>query len=204
MQWIIENHQLVTALTGLGTLVVWVVYLQVFVSSYHRQLRATLLITRGAGTGRDALCFLSNMSSDPVYISSVIVTVETAGETLVRPVTDRIDLEGRLLSDQVPPTRQGPLGPGAMRDIGTFEELIRSAWGSSTDSAAVAQASVRSVTVEVVGLYGPEDLPIGARRCFAIVKEQGRHAVRAAELRTEQIRSRRQRRALLDDLERDR
>jgi len=58
MQWIEDHREPITALTGLGALAVWVVYLQVFVSNYRRQLRATLLITRGAGAELDAHCFL--------------------------------------------------------------------------------------------------------------------------------------------------
>jgi hypothetical protein len=51
LQWIEDHCQLITALTGIGTLAVRVIYLQVFISNYRRQIRATLLITRGAGFG---------------------------------------------------------------------------------------------------------------------------------------------------------
>ena len=71
VQWIAQHSQAISALTSIGTLLVWVIYLQIFVSSYRRQLRATLLITHGAGDGLEARCLLSNMSSGAVHVASV-------------------------------------------------------------------------------------------------------------------------------------
>jgi hypothetical protein len=49
-----------------------------------------LLITRGAGAGLDAHCFLSNMSSGPVHVASVLVKLETPAGSLICPVTDML------------------------------------------------------------------------------------------------------------------
>ena len=206
MDWIAQHREVITALTGLGTLMVWVIYLQVFVSSYRRQLRATLLITRGAGHGLEARCFLSNMSSGPVYVQSVLVTLGTPDATFVLPVTDMDHPNSEAPADPRERTRQGPLASGETRDMGSFGNLIEHALrGAPTSSdKGLAPAAVQLVTIEVVGIYGSEDLPIGARRCFLVVEENGRLRIRGEVLQTEQIRGRRQRRRLVIDLARDR
>ena len=205
MEWIANRPELISALTGLGMLLVWVIYLQVFVSNYRRQLRATLLITRGAGNGLEARCLLSNMSAGPVYVQSVIVTLETAKETLICPATDILELEGEAPSDPMQRTRQGPLASGEIRDIGTFGGLMRHALlGKAANSDAEFLQSVHSITIEILGIYGSEDLPIGARRCFVVLHKDGHPLIQGQDLSTEQIRKRRERRRLITDLERDR
>ncbi|ASY63518.1 hypothetical protein SJ05684_c20770 [Sinorhizobium sojae CCBAU 05684] len=195
LRWISGHGQLISALTGVGMLLVWVIYLQVFISSYRRQLRATLLIARGAGDGLEARCFLSNMSSGPVYVQSVIITLETADGTLIRPATDIQDGEGSPIER----TRQGPLQPGDIRDIGSFRSLICHALEAADDQAEIVQAMV----IEILGVYGSEDLPVGARRRFILAKTQGRIRLRGDTIETQQIRKRRERRRLISELKRD-
>lgn len=206
LQWIAQHRELITALTGLGTLIVWVIYLQVFVSSYRRQLRATLLITRGAGDGPEARCFVSNMSSGPVYVQSVLVTLATAKKTFVFPVTDMPGTASKAAADPLERTRQGPLASGELRDIGSFGNLIQHVLhGTQTPpNNGFASAAVEYVTIEVVGIYGSEDLPIGARRRFLVVKENDRFRIQGQGLQTHQIRGRRARSRLVADLARDR
>lgn len=195
LRWISSHGQLISALTGVGMLLVWVVYLQVFISSYRRQLRATLLIARGVGDGLEARCFLSNMSSGPVYVQSVIITLETAEGTLIRPATDIQDGEGSPIER----TRQGPLQPGGIRDIGSFRSLICHAFEAADDQAEI----VRAMVIEILGVYGSEDLPVGARRRFVLTKTQGRIRLQGDTIETQQIRKRRERRRLISELRRD-
>lgn len=205
MQWIAEHRDVITALTGIGTLLVWVTYLHVFVSSYRRQLRATLLITRGAGDGWGARCFLSNMSSGPVYVESVLIEIETKSGIVCCPVTDWVHLEGDAAADSRRLTRQGPLASGETRDIGSFMNLIRDALHSrsSGPDAAIALAAVRCFEIKVLGLYSSEDVPIGARRRFVVLNEGGRARIQGHDLATKQIRKRRDRRRLVADLKQD-
>lgn len=205
MRWVANNYELISALTSLGMLLVWIVYLQVFVSSYRRQLRATMLIARGAGDGLDARCFLSNMSSGPVYVQSVIATVETAADTLICATTDMDELEGELPADTRQRTRQGPLNTGDLRDIGSFRTLVRRALGNrkgDTDREICAR-KVEAVTVEVLGTYGSEDLLVGARRRFNILGGDTGIRIVADGVHTEQIRTRHERKKLAAELEYD-
>lgn len=163
---------------------------------------ATLLITRGPGHGLQARCFLSNMSSGPIYVATVQVQLENASGTFVCPVTDVVDLDA--VGEQVSSTRQGPLCNGETRDLGSFEQLLRHAAdaGANHNSGALVK-DLRAMTVEVVGLYGPEDQPIGARRCFLVLRQGNKLVVRGKELRTQQIRRSEDRGQLLEDLRRD-
>jgi len=201
LEWIAQHGETISAITGVGTLIVWIIYLQVFVTSYRRQLRATMLITRGPGLGLEARCFLSNMSSGPIYVATIQVELEYAEGSVVCPVTDVVDLDAA--GGQQSQTRQGPLRDGETRDIGSFEQLLRHSGEAPAAAPHLALGELRSITVEVVGLYGSEDLPIGARRCFLLLAQDGNMVVRGSELRTRQIRSAAGRRRLLGDLERD-
>lgn len=206
MQWMLEYSELISTLTGVGTLLVWVIYLQVFVSNYRRQLRATLLITRGAGYGLDASCFLSNMSSGPVFVQSVLITLETADETLVCPATDIQEKDGEAPSDARLRTRQGPIGSGEIRDIGSFSRLMRRALRGRVGSrnTDILERKVRAMIVEIVGVYGSEDLPIGARRRFVLVEDAETIRIEGEYLQTQQIRRKQERKRLISDLKRDR
>lgn len=199
MDWIAQHGDLVSALTGVGTLIVWIIYLQVFVSSYRRQLRATLLITRGAGDEDDTRCFVSNMSAGPVYVQSVMVTLETEDRKIVSAATDIRDIQDKKQVNSLDRTRQGPLHPGQLKDIGSFRSLMSHGL-KETDASPVV---VRAVLVEVLGVYGSEDLPVGARRRFILVRSQGGVRIEGDTIETQQIRKRRERRQLVHDLKRD-
>ncbi|ANH08633.1 hypothetical protein [Shinella sp. HZN7] len=199
MDWIAQHGDLVSALTGVGTLIVWIIYLQVFVSSYRRQLRATLLITRGAGDEDDTRCFVSNMSAGPVYVQSVMVTLETEDRKIVSAATDIRDIQDKTQVNSLDRTRQGPLHPGQLKDIGSFRSLMSHGLKETDASPAV----VRAVLVEVLGVYGSEDLPVGARRRFILVRSQGGVRIEGDTIETQQIRKRRERRQLVHDLKRD-
>jgi len=204
VQWIAEHSEIIAALTSIGMLLVWVMYLQLFVSSYRRQVRATLLITRGAGDGLDARCFVSNMSSGAVYVASVMVTVATGTRSAIRAVTDIRNAEGEIAEEAGRWTRQGPLDSGETRDLGSFGSLARQVLAQMSAAGENPEASLRAITVQVIGIYGSEDLPVGASRTFILSgKGEGRQ-LQGKELDTRQVRSRRGRRKLVADLERDR
>jgi hypothetical protein len=206
LQWIARWHDVITALTGIGTLLVWVLYLQVFLRSYRRELRANILITRGVGDGLDARCFISNMSAGPVYVQSIIVTLEIGGERLVCPVTDLLDLE---MDCPEPPdlrlkTRQGPLSTGDLKDIGAFRSLIHHVLREKRGRGAAADLNgLGTIEIEVLGVYRSEQPMIGAKRKFRIIAGDGGIRVQGETLTTEQIRSRRNRKKLIAALKQD-
>jgi hypothetical protein len=48
---------------------VWLLYLHLFLTSYRRQQETVILIHRGASEDDRARCIVSNMGSEPIYVS---------------------------------------------------------------------------------------------------------------------------------------
>lgn len=201
--WIETNHQVISALANIAMLLVWIAYLQVFVSSYRRQKRSNILINRGAGSGLEARCLIGNMSAEAIYIESLIATVETAGGRWSCPVTELP--EGR--SDLDLKTRQGPLQGGRLMDIGSFRSLIepvlRGGVGPRDADAPDGLENLVAFEIKVIAVHGSEDLLAGATRRFDLIRRQDQLLVRGHEVGTHQIRSRRERKRLRDDVEAD-
>jgi hypothetical protein len=209
LEWIVANHELASLSVSLGTLLVWVTYLQVFLASYRRQRTGTILITLGQGRGLDGHCLVTNMGAEPVYILALIAHVEGPGGVRSCAITE---LEGEQWSEPSDLrlwTRQGPLDSGELRDMGTLqgmvEHVLDAGPGKDADNDGPGRtAGLRSVVLQVIAVHGSEDLPMGAERAFDIVADGG--AVQMLRPRTHgarQIRSRRERRRLLRLLEED-
>lgn len=201
--WIASNHQVISALANIVMLFVWIAYLQVFVSSYRRQKRSNILINRGAGSGLEARCLISNMSAEAIYIDSLIATVETTEGRWSCPVTEL--LEGR--SDLDLKTRQGPLQAGQFVDIGSFQSLIepvlQTAMGLRGAVASDTLENLVAFEIKVIAVHGSEDLLAGAIRRFDVIRRQNRQLLRGHAVGTQQIRSRRERGRLHNDVEAD-
>ncbi|MEZ0167285.1 hypothetical protein AB8841_01105 [Microvirga sp. TS319] len=184
-------------------LLVWIAYLQVFVSSYRRQKRSNILINRGAGSGLEARCLISNMSAEVIYIESLIATVETAKGRWSCPVTEV--LEGR--SDLDLKTRQGPLQAGRLIDVGSFRSLAEPALQSGAEPQGADPSycleNLVALEIKVIAVHGSEDLLAGAKRRFDLIRREDRLLLRGHTVGTQQIRSRREREELRDDVEPD-
>lgn len=198
MSWILEHHQLIAALTSMGMLVVWITYLQIFLASYRRQRKATILIRLGQGRGLDAHCLVTNMSAEPIYIHAVIAKLEGPAGELACPITELDGEDPPGEADTPLRTRQGPLESGHIRDMGTIRTIIDHVRRAHPDGAGDAQpgTGLHTLEIRVIAIYGSEDLPVGARRCFDIVRHEGAPALRPQGYGAEQIRSRRERRAM--------
>lgn len=201
--WIASNLQVISALADIAMLVVWIAYLQVFVSSYRRQKRSNILINRGAGSGLEARCLISNMSAEAIYIESIIATAETAEGRWSLPVTEL--LEGR--SDLDLKTRQGPLQAGHFIDIGSFQKLIepvlQKAKGSGGAVTSDGLENLVSFEIKIIAVHGSEDLLTGATRRFDLIQRQHGPLLRGHSVGTHQIRFRREREKLRHDVEAD-
>ena len=88
--WVEENSGTIQVIVSIATAIIWIFYLQVFLMSYLRQTRASLLITMAGGKTSRARCIVSNMSSEPAFLVEVIAELEQNGTNLSMSVTDRI------------------------------------------------------------------------------------------------------------------
>lgn len=205
--WLIENSGVADVFISLAMLFVWIAYLQVFVSSYRRQRRASILISIGGGSGLDARCLVSNMSQGAIYIQSVILDLTTSVGTFSHPITELEGLEEwKGPTDLNLWTRQGPLNPGSVRDMGTFRAMLdhalRTQGASTGQSALPAVDALEEVRVTVIARYGPEDLLVAAEQSYMLNRRDGSTWLSSRTVTTRQIRSRRERKQLRAQLER--
>lgn len=175
IDWLRQNHQLISLAISTGTLLVWVFYAQLLLLNFWRQRRPSLIINRGAGKGLHSLCLISNMSAEPMFINQLFVCVGTTKGTLKIDVTDiRQSREDDASPDLVihRTTHQGPLNSGEFIHIGTFQGMLRQAARQhdiALDEEHPAACEFRSIEIRVVAFYGSERHPIGVMRRFRLV-----------------------------------
>ncbi|MEG0183106.1 MAG: hypothetical protein RR704_06590 [Stenotrophomonas sp.] len=153
------------------TALIWVVYLSVFLRSYRRQQRPSILITSGAGKHLDAHCFVTNLGLEPVYLLDVVIDLIEPGGNVVRAViperTEHVS-KGPAAEDEDirRATNVGPLSSGGERDLGRFRTLIERA---STENPAIkAGVAFTSLEITVVLVTASQAELCGASRCYRI------------------------------------
>lgn len=204
--WISRNSEILNVILNAGMLAIWMTYLQVFVSSYRRQTRAGILINMGSGEGIESRCLVSNMSTGPVYLQTILLDLDMPDGRLRCPVTELDGIEEWETPSEINLwTRQGPLDAGSVRDMGPFRVLIDHALRSQPQDWQEAHADawerLRGFEVRVMAIYAAEDLPVGAERSFRIRRSGGQIALCPEAAAARQIRSRRERRAMQRALE---
>ena len=199
--WLNSNSAVLNLFLSLGTLLVWLFYLQLFFYGFKRRRRCKILINMGGHDSLSARCLICNMSEEPVYVMSLLAAVTTPAGTWRQPVTEY------EFGDNAPPpeepgqaSRQGPLRGGDCRDVGSFAQLVERARHAHGDWAPADSLGRDSRPTEIklvlVAIYGSEDLPVAAERCFRLVDDDGTQRLKPRTVETQQIRSRSARRQL--------
>ncbi|PMR75366.1 hypothetical protein [Billgrantia endophytica] len=182
-EWLSRYDAEITVLTNVGTLVIWLVYAQLLYFSFRRQRRPRLIINRGKKKDIHALCIISNMSAEPIFIQHIIAELKTSDGSIIMDVTDRQeaydedDAPSRSTPTLKDSTYQGPLNPGSFVHIDSFSDLIqRLACEKGIELEGIrpkGEATLHSLTVRLICIYGSEDHPVGAERCFDIHDQEG-------------------------------
>ncbi|WP_129138979.1 hypothetical protein [Modicisalibacter coralii] len=213
--WISQHNDVLTVFTNVGTLCIWLVYAQLLYWGFRRQRRPRLIINRGKKKDINALCIISNMSAESIFIEYIIAELKTNQGTITMDVTDfeqqysegdELDdkeEERRQLLNNSPVkenTRQGPLGSGDFLHIGTFDDLIRR---MARDEGIEMEGhrpkgdlEFKSLMVRLIGIYGPEDMPVGAEREFLLQDNDRYCSLTPATWDTRRLASKRERREL--------
>jgi hypothetical protein len=231
--WIADNYKVLSVCASLASVSVWLVYAQLLYLGFRRQRSPRLIINRGRNKDINALCLISNMSAESVFIEYIIAELETTSGTITLDVTD-FELEylesgnsGDGQSDQAAGnqrplnasenTRQGPIPPGGFFHIGTFNELIQriarnEVMTTREDTPEYYSEShgeknlqdkleLNCLTLRLIGIYGPEAMPIGAERRFDLKYDGDYLALTPGSWDTKQLATLRQRYKLSKDLE---
>ncbi|ORE88131.1 hypothetical protein [Aurantimonas sp. 22II-16-19i] len=201
LEWISDNSELINVFANLGMLGIWAFYLQMLWSSFSRDRRPRLLITRGMRSSLEARCLVTNMSRDTIFIRSIIVVLETRGGELRYPVTEIEEIEDTGdAGDIKQQTRQGPIESGAMRDLGSFAAIVTHVldYAGPDDPPGPHNGwdGLKAFTIYVIGIYGPDEISIGARRSYDIIEDDGGIKLSPRTIDAVQIRSRKERREI--------
>ena len=217
LDWISQHQKVLSVLISFGTLLIWLVYAQLLYQSYRRQRRPRIVINRGKHRSVNALCLISNMSAESVFVEHIVARLETDRGVFRADVTeleqdyeqgdeDREQQHGTAPDSLRDSTRQGPLAPGEFLHIGAFDGVIERvcrAQGLSLEADDGDERSVRpeALTIQVVAIYGSDDLPIGVERRFLIRETDRGHLLVPASWDSKRLAGRRQRRQLRDLME---
>jgi hypothetical protein len=204
-EWLASNATLISAFASIGMLVIWSIYLHIFWRSHQRRRKPKLFINWGEGRALSARCFVTNMSEGAVFIQSVVVDLEASSGHYRTFISDAEDLrDSERPSDWKHLTRQGPLGPGKLIDMGSFKSIldyaVREATGERTFVGSVLGRDVHQFGITIIGMYGSEDMLIGASRRFGIDHRDGKTCLQSAAVETHQITSARERQRLAREL----
>jgi len=217
-EWIQEHNKVLSVLISFGTLLIWLVYAQLLYSSYRRQVRPRIVINRGKHRDLNALCIISNMSAEAVFVEHILARLETSDGTVLEDVTE-LEQEYEQGDEEQDPrdspavslresTRQGPLNSGDFLHIGSFQEVIRRTLRGQRPQHGDDEAPVRlkALTIQVVAIYGSDDMPIGVERRFLIKHGEDGHRLVPATWDSRRMAGRRDRRRLrrlMDTLRRE-
>ena len=197
--WISQNSDVLQVVLNALMVVIWVIYLQIFLVSYRRQRRASILINLGAGVGRQSRCLVSNLSLEPVYLLDVLVELTTEDGAHDADITERAETSGAQLDSPSAATNQGPLKSGEFIDIGSIDDLLERA---SPQLKGVDLEGMTSFAITVVVHTASTPDIVGARRCFQVCQKGGETTIVPMQIAATQIRSWWRRRQLQRKMER--
>lgn len=198
--------ELIAPLSSLAMVLIWLFYLHLFWSDQKRINRPFLVIHHATSQSPGAPCLLVNMSKEPVHVQCVFVRVYAANDTRVHYLTDysRFDPGDDAARAEL---REGPLQPGGYLVLGSFEDIVlgrdvgfqqRPDRDQSSNALSVSQLKqVSSFEICVAVNYGQKERPVGARRAFFVEEQGNEMAIRAYNIYTEQLTSRKRQKTVI-------
>ncbi|NDV00603.1 hypothetical protein [Pseudoroseicyclus tamaricis] len=201
MTWITDHSSLLNLAVNVGMFLIWVAYLQIFLMNYLRGRRPRIIISRGGGSSIDALCLVSNMSQEPIYLQSIYCTIRGKdGSTCSATITDREMLARAADGTDAPGvTSHGPLGRAEFMSLGPYRRLLDITVEQSDDGACALDElseQIEGFEIMVVSAFGGDDLEIAAKRDFRIDRSEEPWNVIPVYPQTTQISSRRERKEI--------
>ncbi|MDV6320005.1 hypothetical protein [Chromohalobacter sp. HP20-39] len=177
LEWLNNNSGALSAIASFCTLGVWLFYAQLLYLGFARQRRPRILINRGRSKSPDGMCLISNMSSEAIFVTNVLGVLHTSQGEYTCDLTDytRTDDSGEESSEEHA-TRQGPLASGDYHQVCSFREIIdHIAEGHELDidrnTLTLEDETLRMLEIRLIAIYGSENRPLGAYRCFMLEKE---------------------------------
>nr|WP_290702601.1 hypothetical protein [Halomonas sp. UBA3074] len=197
MEWLNENAQAISAIASICTLFVWVFYAQLLYNGYVRQRRPRVIINRGKGIGVDAICLISNMSSEAIYVQHLVAVLHTKKQSYSLDVVE-YQQGGSEQQEGSYRTHQGPLASGDYLNIQSFGDIVNQVkeyW--EIDDNLLHEQNIQ-LEIRVIAIYGSEDMPTGASRSFNLdLDASPNRQLIPASVDTDRLNSRGQRKRVL-------
>ncbi|GAB2726067.1 hypothetical protein [Halomonas garicola] len=198
MDWLNENSQAISAVTSVVTVFVWIFYAQLLYDGYARQRRPRIIINRGKGVGMEALCLISNMSVEAIYVQHLIAVLHTRDKSYSLDVVE-YQQEGDEEVKGGYRTHQGPLASGNHLHVETFNSILHQIlryWELDND---ILDQEGLCLGIRVVAIYGSEDMPTGAWRTFEMdLSQPPERQLTPSTIDTHRMSSKRQRKRVLE------
>ncbi|MFB9867810.1 hypothetical protein [Vreelandella sulfidaeris] len=198
MEWLNDNAQAISAIASICTLFVWIFYAQLLYNGYVRQRRPRLIINRGKGIGMEAICLISNMSSEAIYVQHLVAVLHTQKRSYLLDVVE-YQQSGNEQQEASYRTHQGPLASGEYLHIQSFGDIvdqIKEYWQIEDD---VLNEQNLQLEIRVIAIYGSEDMPTGALRRFNLdINASPNQQLIPTSVDTDRLNSRRQRKRALE------
>ncbi|MCI0510305.1 hypothetical protein C8E00_101512 [Chromohalobacter marismortui] len=177
LEWLNNNSGALSTIASFCTLAVWLFYAQLLYLGFARQRRPRIIINRGLSKSPDGMCLISNMSSEAIFVSNVMGVLHTSQGEYACDLTDytRTDNSGEEQHEEHA-TRQGPLASGDYHKVCSFREIIdHIAEGHQLNidrnSLTLEEEMLRMLEIRLIAIYGSENRPVGAYRCFMLEKK---------------------------------
>lgn len=197
MEWLNENAQAISAVASICTLFVWVFYAQLLYNGYARQRRPRIIINRGKGVGKDALCIISNMSSEAIYLQHLVAVLHTQERSYE---LDVVEYQQQSTEDDEVDyrTQQGPLASGDYIHIQSFGFIVQQLQQYWDIQQRTLDQQGLQLEIRVIAIYGSEDMPTGASRLFQLdLTAEPNRQLTPARIDTHRMNKRRERKRIL-------
>ncbi len=180
--WLQANFVYISAVSSVGSLLVWLWYLQIFYREYRLARLPHLIIKQDGTFDVDSLCLVSNMSERTVDVAAVLIDA-ACGEAHCS-----FSLAALATGTSVQERIYGPIRPGSYLELRSFEELLGEAERRYGGEGSLGRSGAEVIlTVRVVAFVGAQQIPRGARRRFRISFDDGVSRLRPVDLLPQQI-----------------
>ena len=173
-------------------------YAQLLYNGYVRQRRPRVIINRGKGIGVDAICLISNMSSEAIYVQHLVAVLHTQKQSYSLDVVE-YQQRGSEQQEASYRTHQGPLASGDYLNIQSFGDIVNQVkeyW--EIDDNLLHEQNIQ-LEIRVIAIYGSEDMPTGASRSFNLdLDASPNRQLIPASVDTDRLNSRGQRKRVLE------
>jgi len=201
LAWIETHSSALQVVVGLTTALVWVIYLHILVSGLRRQRRSEILITLGGKRDMSGRVMVSNLGFEPIYILDILLRLSADHREETASVAERGKQDERGQDPSDKSTLQTPLKTGDMIDIGEIATLLDRARAGSSGSHV--EVNLSRIDITVVAVTAATSSIVAAQRSFDVEQgEDGPERLRPHSLYARQIRSRRERRRIEQDMQR--